>query len=192
MPKNKLILVSQSPRRVELLKRICDFEQKNLNFVEAEWRPAWSPKSYVASIVAEKLKKARAKFPKRKILVADTIVVLDERVMNKPKSHKEACQMLKSLSGRRHKVYTRFALESERKKGGFNCIQKTIESEVSFHRLSSPEINKYIKNFKPFDKAAAYGFQDGANHFVKKLKGSYSNVLGLAVLEVEIALGRLK
>jgi len=114
--------------------------------------------------------------------VADTIVVLNNEVLGKPLDLLDASKMLKKLSGNTHYVYTGFQL----------CygaqIKAQVEfSEVTFHKLSSKEIEHYVKTHRPIDKAGAYGFQDGALKFVKKIKGSYLNIVGLPILALEAA-----
>jgi septum formation protein len=113
-------------------------------------------------------------------LCADTIVCIEEVILGKPKNTADATAMLKQLSGKTHKVITAVNLTSLHKEISF-----AVTTEVTFKKLTDSEINHYVTNFKPFDKAGAYGIQEWIGFIgVQKIKGSYFNVVGLPVHEV--------
>jgi septum formation protein len=112
---------------------------------------------------------------------ADTVVVLDDRIMGKPSDEAEAFKMLKSLSGRAHQVITGITLlDSET---GV-IISQSVSTDVYFKELTDQEINDYIATGCPMDKAGAYAIQGRAVHFVRSISGSYSNVIGLPMTEL--------
>ena len=108
------------------------------------------------------------------VIGADTIVVLNGKVLGKPKDENQAREMLQSLSGKTHKVITGVTVKSKT-----NTITFAEESSVTFKKLDERQITEYIKSGSPFDKAGAYGIQDSG--FVAEIKGSYKNVMGLPV-----------
>ncbi len=118
------------------------------------------------------------------LIAADTIVCLNNEILGKPKDHEEAFQMIRSLSGKKHKVITGVAIISSRKSLSFSS-----STDVYFKEISDKEINYYIKNFKPFDKAGAYGIQEWIGlTCIEKIEGSYFNVMGLPIQKVYEAL----
>ena len=111
------------------------------------------------------------------IITADTIVCLNDEVINKPKDYDDAVEMLGKLSGSVHRVITGVCLVSKKKKESFHAL-----TEVHFRKLSDEEIKYYVDNFKPFDKAGAYGIQEWIGYIgIEKIEGSYFNVMGLPV-----------
>lgn len=180
-----LILASQSPRRVQLMRE-SGFEFEVLPAeVEERIDPDWEIHE-----IAEKLAilKAEAILERQRstetiILAADTIVILENQILGKPESHEEACMMVRSLSGIKHIVNTGVAI-----RGAFN-EQFTVSTEVFIDNLSEKEVLFYIDQYKPFDKAGAYGVQEWIGHCkIKYLKGSFTNVMGLPMHEVYSAL----
>jgi len=179
--KHKIILGSASPRRQQLLKDAA------FNF---SVQPINADESFPANLQAEQIalylceKKADA-FPNKLaddeiLITADTIVWIDNIVLNKPGSEFEAKQMLHLLSGNVHRVFTGVCLTSNK-----NKISFTDETKVYFKNLTEEEILFYIKNYKPFDKAGSYGAQDWLGLIgVKKIEGSYFNVMGLPIHRV--------
>lgn len=114
------------------------------------------------------------------LVTADTIVWFNEQVLNKPKDFEDAFLMLNTLSGNTHSVYTSVCIRSNQKEIIFN-----VHTEVTFKSLTDDEINYYINNYKPFDKAGAYGAQDWLGiTSVSEIKGSFFNVMGLPVKEL--------
>lgn len=170
----KIILGSGSPRRKELLASLnIDFE------VIAKEVDEVFPKELRNEQIAEHLSKLKASVfepnAKEIIITADTIVCLSKEVLGKPKNKEEAITMLQNLSNKSHKVITGVTLKSREKEVTFSDI-----TVVRFKKLSSEEIEYYIDNYKPFDKAGAYGIQEWIGQIgITKTEGSYFNVMGL-------------
>jgi septum formation protein len=119
---------------------------------------------------------------------ADTIVVLDGRIMGKPVDGQNACQMLSDLSGRLHEVVTAYAVFDRQANA---CITNVVSTGVRFRKLSEKEISDYVQTGCPLDKAGAYAIQGGAAHFVREISGSYTNVVGLPTCELVETLQQL-
>jgi len=177
----KLILASQSPRRKYLL------EQAGISFdvepadIEEKMIDSESPEAYVKRLSREKARFIGAKHPKTWILGADTVVVIDGKLLEKPDSMDHAVAMLKSLSNRTHTVYTGFTLCCINSN---KTITQAVATEVKFKELTDQEISWYVNTDEPFDKAGAYAIQGLGTFLVKSIKGSYTNVVGLPVCEV--------
>jgi septum formation protein len=174
-----LILASQSPRRKELLRLITpDFDVISANIDE-------EVVVQVPSDLAKELSKLKAyeifkTHPNDTILACDTIVIIDDKVLNKPKDKAEARKMLEMLSGRRHHVISGFTILSKDRE-----INRNVMTEVYFNKLSDETIERYIASGSPFDKAGGYGIQDEAFGLVDHIVGSYYNVMGLPVEELK-------
>ena len=171
-----LILASSSPRRKQLLEQIgLEFEvypsqiHENLSL-------NLSPEIFTNHWAKEKAMDVAKSNPQSLIVAADTIVVLDHKILGKPKNKNDSYHMLKNLSGRAHKVVTGVHFSYE-KYGIDHTINE--QTEVSFNTLSDSDIYYYIDNYKPFDKAGSYGIQDWFSVQVKKVDGCYFNVMGL-------------
>jgi septum formation protein len=172
-----LVLASGSPRRKQLL------EEMGISF-RIETRPVNEiiPKDKTPEEIAVYLSRLKAAaFEKsyfssnRIIITADTIVALDKQILGKPSGHKEAIKMLQQLSGKSHEVITGVTIQSSSKETSF-----FVSTRVYFKSLSPDEIEFYIDEFKPFDKAGAYGIQEWIGHAaIEKIEGSYFNVVGL-------------
>ncbi len=172
----RLVLASNSPRRRELLAEICtDFLVEPSLFEESA--KGLSAYDTVLAFARGKAADVFARFPHDAVLGADTVVALGEEILGKPHSAEEAKAMLRALSGREHAVYTGVCLKSG--KGERSIVVKTA---VLFNLLSEELIGAYVASGKPFDKAGAYGIQDGFD-LVKQTVGSYTNVVGLPVEE---------
>ena len=176
------VLASASPRRQYLLKELgLDFEIITTS-VKEEYPAGLSP-SEVAVFLAE-LKAASfdtGRMNQKTILIAaDTIVVLGDEILGKPGNHDEAVIMLKKLSGKKHDVITAVCLKSKKKEKTFY-----VQSSVYFKELSLEEIEYYIRNFQPFDKAGGYGVQEWIGYIgISKIEGSFFNIMGLPVKEL--------
>ena len=182
-----IILASNSPRRKELLKGL-DIEYRT-------WVIPDIDESYPETLKAEETaeyisrKKSEPYFlePHVKniadndiVLTADTVVILEGRVMGKPADEAEACQMLRDLSGKEHSVITGVCLRSKTKTRTFS-----VRTAVEFDKLTDEQIEYYVAKYKPLDKAGAYGVQEWIGYVgVKKLVGSYFNVMGLPVQRI--------
>ncbi|WP_156285724.1 Maf family protein [Oceanivirga salmonicida] len=169
----KYILASGSPRRKELLKQIIkDFEiiipnvDENLDIKNPE------------KLVLELSKLKANSITKYGIIIsADTIVVKGDKILGKPKNYNEAFNMLKSLSNSSHFVYTGVCIKNENEIDNF-----VVKTKIYFRKLSDEEIEKYIKDKSPYDKAGSYGIQE--TDFCVKIDGSYTNVVGLPTEEL--------
>lgn len=180
-----LVLASQSPRRRQLLTE-AGFRFTIRTYDVPEDFPADMPVEEVPVYLAQK--KARAGFADltgdEVLLTADSVVILDGMIFNKPANHREAVQMLSALSDRTHTVITGVCLMSREKEKTFAGVSK-----VTFAPLSDREIDFYIREYQPFDKAGSYGVQDWIGLCkVVKIEGTYANVMGLPVDLVYTAL----
>ena len=178
--KRKLILASSSPRRQYLMKE-AGFEFTVEKPDVDESFPANMPVDQVARfLAAKKAEYFRLKIRDEIIVTADTVVILFDKILNKPSDRKEACEMLSMLSGRTHLVMTGVCILSQEKEESFDDT-----TEVTFQSLTKEEIEFYVDHYKPYDKAGAYGAQDWIGMVaIKKLNGSYFNVMGLPIHEV--------
>lgn len=177
----RLLLASQSPRRQELLAKLGYPIAIVKNKVDEHVSPD-VPADHVAEHLARR--KALAGYPvahladDEVLVTADTVVVLDGRVLGKPASHEEASAMLHSLSGRSHEVYTGVGLTTRRE----SCHSFTEKTTVHFRPLEDKEIEYYIDHYRPYDKAGAYGIQEWIGMVgVSRIEGCYYNVMGLPV-----------
>lgn len=177
----KLILGSGSPRRQELLKSL-GFEYKLMPINADESFPGNLKAQEIPVYLAEK--KAIA-FPEplkenELLITADTIVWCEEKVLNKPANFEEGKLMLQSLSGKMHQVFTGVCLKNTNKQTTFYDASK-----VYFKNLRDDEIEYYLSNYNPYDKAGGYGVQDWIGYIgIDKIEGSFYNVMGLPVKEL--------
>jgi septum formation protein len=176
-----LILASGSPRRQELLKSLgVPFEIRIREIDEVY--PKHLKKSEISDYIAQLKSNAFVEElnPKDLLITSDTIVWYHNMALGKPKSKDDAFQMLQKLSGKTHEVITSVCLKSLQKEDIFNSITK-----VTFKELSSEEIQFYIDNYNPMDKAGAYGIQDWIGQIgVTKIEGSYFNVMGFPIHKI--------
>lgn len=176
----KIILASQSPRRRQLLKELnIEFDIISPDYDEKLDTDEFS-EEIIESIAKNKAlsiaEKAADLYPDSLILSADTVVVLENKILGKPKDEDEAFHMLKSLSNKTHKVVTSVSLFDVITKKN---ITRSTTSLVTFNELDDEDIKKYIYNAKPLDKAGSYGIQELDSHFVRDVVGSFSNIVGL-------------
>ena len=176
-----LILASGSPRRQELLKSLgVPFEIRIREIDEVY--PKHLKKSEISDYLAQLKSNAFVEelTPKDLLITSDTIVWYHNMALGKPKSKDDAFQMLQKLSGKTHEVITSVCLKSLQKEDIFSSITK-----VTFKELSSKEIQFYIDNYNPMDKAGAYGIQDWIGQIgVTKIEGSYFNVMGFPIHKI--------
>ena len=181
----KLILASASPRRRELLEML-HVENLEIHPAKGEEKPhpELTPDALVKELASCKAAEVAAAWasPEDIVIGADTVVVLDGRVLGKPKDEADAAAMLRALSGRTHTVYTGVAVE----RGGERRLHAE-RTDVRFRALTEAEIAAYIATGEPMDKAGAYGAQGYASLFVEHLDGDFFNVMGLPLC----ALGKL-
>lgn len=177
----KIILASKSPRRKELLQGLgIPFTVKTME-VDEDF-PKEMDNTRVALYLAEK--KALAFKQKLKadelLITADTVVIINGEILNKPNNKEEAIRMLQLLSGNRHQVITGVCMMDQQKRVTFDDL-----TEVHFKPLDKEDINSYIENCRPYDKAGAYGVQEWIGYVaVYKMIGSFYNVMGLPVHKI--------
>ena len=173
----KIFLASKSPRRRELLAGMgVDFEVLTTD-VEETYDPSWSPEEIVMHLSKLKLSPIdMAQYDPNTIFIAcDTIVVVNGKIIGKPKDKEEAEQMLHALSGNSHTVYSGLTVATPRK-----SLTDYRATEVFFDDLSDEMIQYYIDTYKPFDKAGSYGVQEWIGYVgIREMHGSYYNVMGL-------------
>lgn len=181
----KIILASSSPRRADILKQYnVKFEIIPSPYQEDHSVTDFSY-SFVESLAYNKAKAVVGLLKEpSKVLGADTVVVLDGKILGKPNSYDDAFRMLKGLSGRKHEVVTSIALIDTAK-----MFEKVVSvtSIVEFEALSNEQIKFYLDNYKPFDKAGSYGIQEMPQGYIKGYEGSFENIVGLcskAVIEL--------
>lgn len=169
-----IILASKSPRRQELLKLMGLNFSVQLKDIDESYPEGLSP-SAIAVYIAEKKAKAFNASANEIVITADTIVSLNDKILGKPEDKAHAQEMLATLSGKRHEVYTGVTLVK-----GTSIISFFDQTEVYFRTVSKQEIDFYIDNFQPYDKAGSYGVQDWWGlAVVERIEGSYTNVMGL-------------
>lgn len=178
LDKYSIILASQSPRRRELLSGLnIDFRIKTIDVEE----------DYPSDLLGEEIpmylaeKKALAYVPTMKsnnlLITADTIVICEGEVLNKPSDQAQARQMLETLSGKTHQVITAVCIQTIQHRKVFNA-----KSDVKFAKLTEAEIDYYIETYKPMDKAGAYGIQEWIGFVgVESINGPYFNIMGLPI-----------
>jgi septum formation protein len=170
-----LILASASPRRQELLREAGIAFEVYPAHIPEERSAGEPPLAYVLRLAEEKARAVARRFPGRHVLGADTTVVADEHVLEKPADYLDAARMLRLLSGRAHKVITAVSLVAP--DGRSNT--RACTTQVFFRKLSEEEIQRYVASNEPMDKAGAYAIQGGAAGFADHIDGEYSNVVGL-------------
>lgn len=191
MKKNKLqiYLASKSPRRRNLLKLLnIDFKTLSVDLNE-EVLDGEHPVETVKRLAKQKMELAKKKVKEGIIITADTIVVLRGKIIGKPKNKRDAARILSMLSNRTHEVYTGFSIFNSNNEKFIVDFERTF---VSFRKLTSDEINKYIESGSPMDKAGAYGIQDDFGAvFIKKIDGCYYNVVGLPLAKFYSSLKKI-
>ena len=174
----KIILASSSPRRADILKKHnIEFKIIPSPYVEDHSTTDFS----YAFIENLAYNKAKAVVPLVKepstIIAADTIVVLDSKILGKPDGYDGAFDMLKSLSGKTHHVVSAIVvMDSDTQ----NYKKQSTTSEVTFENLTDEQIKYYIDNFKPFDKAGSYGIQEMPKGYIKSYTGDLENIIGIS------------
>lgn len=179
-----VILASASPRRKKLMKEelfpsfsivIPDIDE-SLSFKKFS-----DVKEIVKDIATRKCLHVSANYPSDLVIAADTVVVIDNQIIGKPKDEKDAYRMLKMLSNKTHYVYTGYAIKKEDK-----LVTNVVKTSVTFNDLSDELINAYIATGSPLDKAGAYGYQDNNDYaLIKKIDGSCHNVIGFPTEEIK-------
>lgn len=175
--KKKIILASSSPRRKDILKKMgLEFEiipsnyEEFLENLEFSYEKIETLAYYKAKAVVDIINKPAL------ILSADTVVVLEDQILGKPKDETDAIEMIKNLSGKKHSVVTSICVIDTN-----NLTHKILSttSYVEFENLSKELIENYVKNYRPLDKAGSYGIQELPEGFIKSVEGSFENIIGL-------------
>lgn len=179
-----IVLASQSPRRAALLTAAGYTFEALPSDVDETALPGETPEAHVARLAEVKARAGLARRPGAVVLGADTVVVLDGRILGKPADEDEARRVLGELSGRAHDVLTGVAVAD-----GSGIRDAVARTRVWFAELSAAEVAAYVASGEHRDKAGAYGIQGRASCFVERIDGSYSNVVGLPVAVVYRLLG---
>jgi septum formation protein len=182
----KVILASASPRRRQLLGT-AGIQFEAIESMAPEQHAAGEPaRDYALRMARDKAIAVSSRFREAIVIGADTIVVCETQILEKPADPADARRMLAMLSGRTHTVVTAFALARD----GKILETSPVESKVTFRKLSDAEIEDYIATDEPFDKAGAYGIQGVGGGFISQVEGSRDNVMGLPTERVVVALAR--
>src|SRR5437868_2321160 len=176
MLKEKLLLASGSPRRAEILRAVgWSFEALATN-IDETMRVGEQAEDAVQRLALGKAEAAAKLNPSALVLGADTTVVVDSQILEKPKDNADAARMLRLLSGRWHEVLTGVALVRDERRAV--AYERT---RVRFGAMSAEEIDWYVKSGEPMDKAGAYAVQGRASLFIEEIQGDYWNIVGLPV-----------
>ena len=173
-----LILASSSPRRKQLLKKIT----KSFTIVEPrvnEREYQFSPFNYALELSRLKAYEVSSRYPNEPILACDTVVILNNEIINKPKDDNDAKRILRLLSNKTHLVISGYTYINKKKE-----INRQVITKVTFNKLSNELINEYVKQGYAKGKAGAYGIQDPFE-IVKTIDGSYDNVMGLPTEDIK-------
>ncbi|MFQ6609195.1 MAG: Maf family protein [Fidelibacterota bacterium] len=175
----KWILASSSPRRKQLFEKIdLDFIVVAPNVDESFDLGVMSPTEYCCYLADQKSKNVSHNYPDSMVIGADTIVIIDNKILGKPKNKSEAISMLYDLSGHTHTVMTAVSIRCSGTGFKHTFFETT---DVQFKKLSEKEIKYYIDRDAPYDKAGSYGIQDFSGIFVKSIRGCYQNVVGFPI-----------
>lgn len=178
---SKIILASKSPRRQFLLENAgLEFTVYPSRVKEAEFAIT-QPRDYAMTLAEAKANDVADMYPDSWVIGADSIVWANEKLLEKPRSVEEARDMMAQLSGRTHYVFTGYAIVCRAKAQAFSDVSETA---VTFKDLTPAEIEWYIATDEPYDKAGGYAIQGLASFMIKRIDGSYTNVVGLPLCEV--------
>lgn len=183
----RLVLASQSPRRRELLTQAGLSFEVRPSAIDESPRPAEKPRDYVLRMAKEKAAAAERREGET-VLAADTTVVLGDLILGKPENREEAFSMIRSLGGRKHVVMTAFSVIGP----AGDAQTDVVLTEVSFRELTDEEINAFLDLDDYKDKAGGYGIQSTGAGLTDRIRGSYTNVVGLPVAEVLAAVREAK
>lgn len=181
LKKYKFILASKSPRRQYLLKELGLNFEVHTKEVDESFPDTLKAQEIPLYLCKKKADAFQEEIDESTIVItADTIVWVNEQVLNKPENYEDAVRMLELLSGQMHEVFTGVCLKSKNKTKTFYAVTK-----VYFKKLTKEEIDYYITNYKPYDKAGAYGAQEFIGYIaIDKIEGTYFNVMGLPLREL--------
>lgn len=186
----KLVLASKSPRRKEILSNAgLEFIIANSDYEEELDSREFSYTKIENLAYGKALGTLKNVHEPSFIISADTVVVLDNIILTKPVNFDDALNILESLNGKTHKVVTSICIIDSQTK---NYILKSTTTKVEFNQLSKEKIINYITQFKPYDKAGAYGIQELPTEFIKKVDGDLENVIGISSIATKTAINELK
>ena len=179
MSGSRVVLASASPRRRDLLHLIGIAHEVRPANIDETMRPREAPRRYAERLAREKASAIATRDPDLITIGADTVVVINRKVLGKPADASDAARMLRMLSGREHTVITAVAVSRGRK------LRSAIEEvRVKFRRLRDDEIDEYIAMGEPMDKAGAYGIQGYGATIVERIEGDYFAVMGLPLVRL--------
>ena len=181
----KLILASQSPRRLELLQQITDQFEVVPSSVEEKLDYGLRPEENVRLLARAKAENVAKNYPECWVIGADTLVALHQEILGKPVDVSDAHRILSRLSGKEHRVMTGICVVSPGK-----TIDTAVTSKVRFKSLTDEEISNYIQTGEPMDKAGAYAIQGKGNFMIREFSGSKSNIIGLPIDELKTLLAK--
>jgi septum formation protein len=182
--RRRLILASSSPRRLELLSGLGLDPEVIPSHVPEVPRPGERPEDYVVRLAIEKGTEVGQKHPDAWTLSADTVVVLGDRLLEKPVDEADARSMLSLIAGETHTVFTGVALQKFDGDGGTRVLHEVVRSSVTMIALSDDDIGRYVATGEPMDKAGAYAVQGVGAMLIESINGSYTNVVGLPLATV--------
>jgi len=172
-----IILATESPQRIKLFKKLnIPYIHMPSKFDENLIKKTNNHIHYCKQLAQSKAKSLSNIYVESFIIGADTIVVKNKKIFEKPNSKKEAFKMLKNLSNSKHAVYTSFSIQNKKNNLNKTYIEKTL---VEFKAIDTNLINYYINNFNPLNKSGGYGIQNWGLIFIKKINGCYYNIVGL-------------
>ena len=180
---SKIVLASQSPRRVELLKEISTQFEVVPSSIEEVLDPGLRPEENAQNLARAKAESIAPSFPDCWVIGADTLVTLDHEIFGKPEDEEDAKRILKKLSGREHTVVTGICVVGPEK-----SLDKAVVSQIKIKPLTDQEIEDYIATGEPMDKAGAYAIQGKGSFMVRSFFGSKNNIIGLPLDELKILL----
>ncbi len=186
--RDRIVLASASPRRLELLASAGIEFEVFAGDVDEAVLPGETPGDHVVRLAREKAFYVATQVEGRFFVGADTVVVCAGEIMGKPRDAADADRMLKKLSGVAHEVITGYAIFDRQRE---DAVSAAVTTRVFFKSLRDKEIHDYIATGCPFDKAGAYAIQGGAAYMVERIDGSYTNVVGLPLCEVVETLRRI-
>ena len=181
----KLILASQSPRRLELLQQITDQFEVVPSSVEEKLDYGLRPEENVRLLARAKAENVAKNYPECWVIGADTLVALHQEILGKPVDVSDAHRILSRLSGKEHRVMTGGCVVSPKK-----TLDTAVTSNVRFKSLTDEEISNYIQTGEPMDKAGAYAIQGKGNFMIREFSGSKSNIIGLPIDELKTLLAK--
>lgn len=184
----RIVLASQSPRRVEVLKKIVPSFEVKVSNVDEDTNGITNPRRLVEELSRQKAEHIAQKIPNGIIIGADSIVVLGDRILGKPKDQNDSFKTLGLLSGKTHEVYTGFTIIKEPEHVIISDYEVTA---VKFRNLENWEIQKYVDSCQCLDKAGSYGIQDDGAVFVESINGCFYNVMGLPITRLFLALKKI-